>query len=594
MNKNCPNCRFELNSDQSVCPNCGADLENAVTQNKNDDINWSEYKEIPLGSVAEHFSEMQDDNPKAQNNGSQEIKEPTSSFEEIKDTREDTKEYVKQELANEQELYDNSILATYIKGYKKGKGFETNETIEKLIAQEKENAELSNSEKQEVESDTKNDESSPIRKEPAVKIKMVGPEYEKQTERSEPKQTTEEEIDEADSTTDKEAEDTHEQNSVVQTENNRKKNNSVKSKKRNYILTVAILLVITGGGFGYYSHQQQVEAAKQEELQIESKLIAIAQKLDDFYTNDEQQFIQSSKTSEDLSEVNNQLQDYSEEKGYAALAKKSKDIEEKLAVTNELNSYFSHPILVDDALQKDVHIKDGNDVEMTPLTTDDTFSNTINQAIQQGKDEHQAIDKADKQVKVLIASYHNGQLKDSVSRKDYEIAEKTVSELYDSEEKEQLLAELTPIEEALTTREEKEKAEKEQQEKAKEKTAKQQTESSEESDSNGDLQAAETNQDNQPVMSSRKSDIEDKNNDAWEWAPGVRDKVINECIKRGYIVEGGYTLEPARIENGEGYYNLYATNNQSKLLKGIGKSAFPMYIVTINAKTGVFRGNGNN
>lgn len=56
---------------------------------------------------------------------------------------------------------------------------------------------------------------------------------------------------------------------------------------------------------------------------------------------------------------------------------------------------------------------------------------------------------------------------------------------------------------------------------------------------------------------------------------------------------GGYSLEPAKIVNGEGYYNLYATNNQSKLLEGTTEKNVHMYLVTINAKTGWFKGNAS-
>lgn len=45
--------------------------------------------------------------------------------------------------------------------------------------------------------------------------------------------------------------------------------------------------------------------------------------------------------------------------------------------------------------------------------------------------------------------------------------------------------------------------------------------------------------------------------------------------------------------NGEGYYNLYATNNQSKLLEGTTEKNVHMYLVTINAKTGWFKGNAS-
>ncbi|HAQ6097929.1 TPA: hypothetical protein IX204_002927, partial [Enterococcus faecium] len=103
-----------------------------------------------------------------------------------------------------------------------------------------------------------------------------------------------------------------------------------------------------------------------------------------------------------------------------------------------------------------------------------------------------------------------------------------------------------------------------------------------------------SNSANQPIKSARASDIADASNPAWTWAPGVQSKVIATCIQRGYIVEGGYRLEKARIENGEGYYNLYATSTKSALMKGIGESALPFYIVTINCKTGWFGGNGSN
>ena len=67
-------------------------------------------------------------------------------------------------------------------------------------------------------------------------------------------------------------------------------------------------------------------------------------------------------------------------------------------------------------------------------------------------------------------------------------------------------------------------------------------------------------------------------------------KVLDTVIARGYVVPGGYSLEPAKIVNGEGYYNLYATNNQSKLLEGTTEKNVHMYLVTINAKTGWFKG----
>ena len=55
--------------------------------------------------------------------------------------------------------------------------------------------------------------------------------------------------------------------------------------------------------------------------------------------------------------------------------------------------------------------------------------------------------------------------------------------------------------------------------------------------------------------------------------------------QRGYIVEGGYRLRKARIEMGKASTNLYATSTKSALIEGIGESALPFYIVTIDCKT---------
>lgn len=96
-----------------------------------------------------------------------------------------------------------------------------------------------------------------------------------------------------------------------------------------------------------------------------------------------------------------------------------------------------------------------------------------------------------------------------------------------------------------------------------------------------------------PLYAPDAADIADSSNPAWTWAPGVKEKVLDTVIARGYVVPGGYSLEPAKIVNGEGYYNLYATNNQSKLLEGTTEKNVHMYLVTINAKTGWFKGNAS-
>ena len=81
------------------------------------------------------------------------------------------------------------------------------------------------------------------------------------------------------------------------------------------------------------------------------------------------------------------------------------------------------------------------------------------------------------------------------------------------------------------------------------------------------------------------------NNQAWQWDPEVKNQVLQACLSRGYIVDGGYVLERARIENKEGYYNLYAVAPSQRFSYASAKN--PVYVVTINDKTGFYKGNGN-
>lgn len=80
----------------------------------------------------------------------------------------------------------------------------------------------------------------------------------------------------------------------------------------------------------------------------------------------------------------------------------------------------------------------------------------------------------------------------------------------------------------------------------------------------------------------------------WSWAPGIQDNFINTAISRGYVTAGGYELRAKEIINGEAYYELYATRRDTALTQGFSDSQLPIYLVTVNAKTGSFRGGAAN
>ncbi len=80
------------------------------------------------------------------------------------------------------------------------------------------------------------------------------------------------------------------------------------------------------------------------------------------------------------------------------------------------------------------------------------------------------------------------------------------------------------------------------------------------------------------------------NDPAFTWGAGIKEMVLNKARERGYITGDNYILVPTAIHttNGNqgfpagivsGYYNLYAPDGR--------------YLVSINAKTGFFVGNGS-
>lgn len=87
MMKTCPQCGFESIDAQKKCPNCGFEFVKADEANEkeaphtnetvseknpqqNDDIRWSDFKDVPLGELIEHF-EDKNETDESKNNQSE-------------------------------------------------------------------------------------------------------------------------------------------------------------------------------------------------------------------------------------------------------------------------------------------------------------------------------------------------------------------------------------------------------------------------------------------------------------------------------------------------------------------------------------------
>ncbi|MEY8444913.1 cell division site-positioning protein MapZ family protein [Enterococcus ratti] len=365
-----------------------------------------------------------------------------------------------------------------------------------------------------------------------------------------------------------------------------------KSKKGLYI-TLGVALLFGLGGWAYYDHYQNVQAqiAAQEEAQ-KRKVTKLSQALAAFYTDDSRQFIYTSMINQDLSKLRISLNEVKKAKEYTELVKIYQDIQTKIKEIQRINELFTAPVILDDHLAKEPKLKEDRKVQ-SMTTVDTAFGQLIKQAEEEADKQYKQLQVAKEKLKTI---YNNKA--DNVTRKQYDEVKNEVAKVKNEKLAVSLNDSLKKVEEQLTAKEKKEAQQKEEARKAKK--AVEEARKKEEAVQQADAQILQqtrtpstVNSGNQPILSTRESDVSDTGNPAWNWALGVKQRVIDTCIQRGYIIEGGYTLEKARIENGEGYYNLYATSTKSALMNGIGESALPFYIVTINCKTGWFAGNGS-
>ncbi len=379
-----------------------------------------------------------------------------------------------------------------------------------------------------------------------------------------------------------------------------------KSKKIPYMVLVAVLL-LSAGGWAYYDHQQNVQAQiAAEEAKQQKKVNELKKTLAAFYVDDAHQFLRTAMINQDLSKLRTSLDGVKEEKGYADLEKTYEDIQTKVKSIKGVNELFTAEAIIDDHLADDLKLK--TDQEIKRVETDESdFGQLLKKAQDEAVAQYDQLQSAKEKTKVV---YADNKVSESATREQYTDAKKAVEQVKNQDLVTTLKDQLNQVDKGLTEKEKKEeqqkKEEEEKQAAAKQAAAKQAAEAAEaarkaqaaaqaQASQQASASTSSTNKNtaNQPIMSTRQSDIADTANAAWNWAPGIQEKVINTCIQRGYIVQGGYRLERVRIENGEGYYNLYATSTKSALMNGIDESALPFYIVTINCKTGWFGGNGS-
>jgi hypothetical protein len=672
MMKTCPQCGFESIDAQKKCPNCGFEFveetatdevvaqrekeipqmdeelshtegEGSLTQEdqtenaskENDDIRWSEFKDVPIGELIEHFeekneAELPENNPSENDEAASDLEAESKEIEAA--VTEDSQE-LKNVESQESELIEQTTGEAAVTAENGSQAESEESELEKVVSEKEPQASEESSEdslddsaetaeehdsailsayiQQHKNPETEEKTTASFTSEKVAPDPVVEPLNEEPVEVEDPPM---ESVSVSDTVTDPEPEmqqEAAETSSVTEKatpETGASKPNpqpkNKKSRKKIYVAAAALVLVSAGGW--YYYEENQI---RQEQAATASALDKIETELADFYTDDAHEFIKSDKTTAQLTTLTDQLAKYKTADRYADLLAQSEAIKEKLSVLEEINGYFTRPVIVEDQLQE-VSLKEPAALKMEKRTGNSPFDTVVNQAIEKGQKEYAQIEEVQNAVKSMVALNKDGELSEKVTRKNYDELMKKIDALSIASLKETLTAEMAPIDSALKKREAaakaaEEKAAQEAAIQAEKEAAVQETAPANNGNTtvqnNGQSSEEDyvlapntpTNTNNQPIIPARESDLADSSNPAWNWAPGVQEKIIATAIARGYVVEGGYTFERVRIVNGEGYYNFYATNNQGSLLKGTSDSALPMYLFTVNCKTGYFRGNGN-
>lgn len=647
----CPKCARKLDKKMKKCPSCGyflinkkekkpenhtqrlSDENNKTDELKNDSIEWSQFKDMSIGNVMKMFNSLQEDELEENLENTKQIAKDTSdtlaSGEENSDVASSKKLTIEQKEATDKFVTEvpASISEQKISN-------EINEDKTNLVVDKEKKSLKQSADKSHIHSEKKVETEKTSIKQKTEKFYGPNPvsavSDDKTSNKKEKNKKTAIEMDSAPIFF-KEDDELPENNQAkdvflpTDTFNEKKTDSNVESKigdeivtaektdavvsskkdssfkettqqkavekplvtpaKKNYkkisiVLVASVCLV--GGVWGYSQiknrQSTQIQAAKKAEKQ-EALAQKIKTNLEAYFTDDQQKYIKTDKVDVELTDIKKDLETLSDKKNYKELYIMYDAIEKKQAAIKQVNALFVAPHVVEDTLV-DVVIKEDKPIEIDLYEEKDEFDKLINQAIKNAQEQYATLETAKQSIDVF---YINNELNEQLTRESYTTAKNNVEKIKNEKLRVSLENILKQADSLLTEQE----------------TAVAVQTVPEAQTNNSIATVDETEQAfvyaepdattfskpnadgvyTDPVYPVVASDVADTGNPAWVWAAGVQEKVIETCKQRGYITEGSYSLQPACIINGQGYYNLYGANNQ--------------YLVTINNKTGWFKGNAS-
>lgn len=307
-------------------------------------------------------------------------------------------------------------------------------------------------------------------------------------------------------------------------------NDSKKSKKKIFFVLVSLLLTMIICVGAYYVYRQVSRSTKEiQTSQSTSNSQADSEEFnnlyDVFYTDINKTALKNSQFDQ-LSKLKSLLDKLEGSREYALSKSKYDSLASQIKAVQDVNALFETPVLTDGVVDTNAKAKKG--ATFTETKTGNTeLDKLLNKAISLGKSQQTTTSSSSKQ--------------DSSSQ-----ASSTAS------------SETSPSTSNSSSNERREAS----------------------SEVNMGLSSTGISlQRSVSRVPYNQSAIDDSGNSAWEFSPGVLEKILETSRSRGYITGNQYILERVNIVNGNGYYNLYKPDGT--------------YLFTLNCKTGYFVGNGS-
>ena len=302
-------------------------------------------------------------------------------------------------------------------------------------------------------------------------------------------------------------------------------NDSRKSKKKIFFVLVLLLLTMIICLGAYYVYRQVSRSTKEiQTSQSTSNSQADSEEFnnlyDAFYTDINKTALKNSQFDQ-LSKLKSLLDKLEGSREYALSKSKYDSLASQIKAVQDVNALFETPVLTDGVVDTNAKAKKG--ATFTETKTGNTeLDKLLNKAISLGKSQQTTTSSSSQQASSTASSETNSSTSNSSSNERREASSEVNMGLSSTGISLQRSVSRVPY---------------------------------------------------------NQSAIDDSGNSAWEFSPGVLEKILETSRSRGYITGNQYILERVNIVNGNGYYNLYKPDGT--------------YLFTLNCKTGYFVGNGS-